>query len=250
MYNPFVGNLIMDGFTTEVGGEVYFRKNGFISMIGLTNGKLNQSVTNPGSTKASFIAKLGFDDQLSDDFRLRLTGSIYSTGEASRIYLYSGDRAGSRYYYVMEDVDASASSNFRSGRFNPGFSGELTSLMFNPFFKYKGLEFFGVYENASGKSGEGTDSRSFNQIAGELLYRFGSNENFYIGTRYNTVSGELASGEDVDIKRLQLGGGWFMTKNILAKLEYVDQTYDGFPSGDILNEGKFSGLMLEAAISF
>ncbi|PWE00787.1 hypothetical protein [Marinilabilia rubra] len=250
MYNPFVGNLIMDGFTTEVGGEVYFRKNGFISMVGLTNGKLNQSVTNPGSTKASFVAKLGFDDQLSEDFRLRLTGSIYSTGKANRIYLYSGDRAGSRYYYVMENTEARASSDFRSGRFNPGFSGELTSLMINPFFKYKGLEFFGVYENASGKSGEGTESRSFNQIAGELLYRFGKNENFYIGTRYNTVSGELASGEDVDISRLQLGGGWFMTKNILAKLEYVNQTYDGFPSDDILNEGKFSGLMLEAAISF
>ena len=26
LYNPFVGNYLMDGFTTEVGGEVYFRK--------------------------------------------------------------------------------------------------------------------------------------------------------------------------------------------------------------------------------
>lgn len=28
IYNPFVGNLIMDAFTTEVGAELYYRKNG------------------------------------------------------------------------------------------------------------------------------------------------------------------------------------------------------------------------------
>lgn len=44
IFNPFVGNYIMDGFTTEVGGEVLLRSNGFLAMLGLTNGKLNQSV--------------------------------------------------------------------------------------------------------------------------------------------------------------------------------------------------------------
>ncbi|MBN2280117.1 MAG: hypothetical protein JXQ65_06025, partial [Candidatus Marinimicrobia bacterium] len=107
IYNPFVGNLIMDAFTTEVGGEVYYRDNGFIGMVGLTNGKLNQSVTSPGTTKASFVGKLGYDKQINDDFRFRLTGSVYTTGESARTYLYAGDRAGSRYYYVMEPTDAS-----------------------------------------------------------------------------------------------------------------------------------------------
>lgn len=32
IFNPFVGNYIMDSFTTEVGGEVYFRKNNFLAM--------------------------------------------------------------------------------------------------------------------------------------------------------------------------------------------------------------------------
>lgn len=48
IYNSFVGNLIMDAFTTEVGAEVYYFKKGFIGMLGVTNGKLNQSVDNPG----------------------------------------------------------------------------------------------------------------------------------------------------------------------------------------------------------
>ncbi|WP_291854883.1 hypothetical protein [Marinilabilia sp.] len=250
IYNPFVGNLIMDAFTTEVGGEVYYRDNGFIGMVGLTNGKLNQSVTSPGTTKASFVGKLGYDKQINDDFRFRLTGSVYTTGESARTYLYAGDRAGSRYYYVMEPTDASASSNFRSARWNPGFNNELTSFMINPFIKMGGLEFFGVIESASGKSNGEADTRNFTQLSGELIYRFGNDENFYLGGRYNTVGGETAAGLDVDINRVQLSGGWFMTKNILAKVEYVSQSYDGFASDDILHEGKFNGLLMEAAISF
>lgn len=250
IYNPFVGNLIMDGFTTEVGGEVYYRNNGFIGMVGLTNGKLNQSVTNPGTTKASFVGKLGYDKQINDDFRFRLTGSVYTTGESARTYLYAGDRAGSRYYYVMEPTDASSSGNFRSGRWNPELNNELTSFMVNPFIKLGGLEFFGVIESASGKSNGEADTRNFTQLSGELIYRFGNSENFYLGGRYNTVGGETAAGLDVDINRVQLSGGWFMTKNILAKVEYVSQSYDGFASDDILHEGKFNGLLMEAAINF
>ena len=113
MHNPFVGNLIMDAFTTEVGGEVYFRKNGFIAMFGLSNGKLNQAVNNPETTGASILAKLGYDAQVSEDLRLRLTGSMYSTGKSGNVYLYSADRSGSRYYLVMEDTEASTSGNFR-----------------------------------------------------------------------------------------------------------------------------------------
>ncbi|MDG1572750.1 hypothetical protein OZ410_10520 [Robiginitalea sp. M366] len=251
MYNPFVGNLIMDGFTTEVGAELYYRGNtGFFTMFGLSNGKLNQAVSSPGETGASILAKLGYDKQISDDFRFRLTGSMYSTGNAARVYLYTADRTGSRYYLVMEDTDARASSQFRSGRYDPGFRNEITAFMINPFFKYRGLEFFGTIEAVKGKADAETSKRSATQIAGELIYRFGNNENFYIGTRYNTVSNEEASGDDITIDRFQLGAGAFLTKNILTKIEYVNQQYDGFDAASIFNEGAFKGVMLEAVISF
>ncbi|GLU45338.1 hypothetical protein [Allomuricauda sp. NBRC 101325] len=250
MHNPFVGNLIMDAFTTEVGGEVYFRKNGFIAMFGLSNGKLNQAVTAPGTTGASILAKVGYDGQVSDDLRLRLTGSMYSTSKSARTYLYAADRSGSRYYLVLEPADASTSGNFRSGRYNPGFNNELTAFMFNPFVKYKGLEFFGTVELASGKTDAETDTRNATQLAGELIYRFGGNENFYLGTRYNTVKSDDPSGSEVTIDRFQLGGGVFLTKNILTKIEYVNQTHDGYDTTSIFNEGKFNGVLLEAIISF
>ncbi|RNL89896.1 hypothetical protein ED312_07220 [Sinomicrobium pectinilyticum] len=251
IYNPFVGNYIMDAFTTEVGAEVYYRRNGFISMLGISNGKLNQSVDQPGKTSPSFLAKLGYDKQVQPDLRLRLTGSVYHTAHSSRTYLYAGDRAGSRYYFVMENEEATSKGNFTSGRYDPGFSNELTAVMINPFVKYNGLEFFGMYERSSGKAAGETDTRVWNQYGAELLYRFGNTENFYIGGRYNLATGEeTLTYNDVDITRFQLGGGWFMTKNILAKLEYVNQKYDGFETSGILSDGKFDGFMVEAVISF
>jgi hypothetical protein len=250
IYNPFVGNYIMDAFTTEVGGEVLFRSNGFLAMLGLTNGKLNQNVRlvpdNQLETRVSFVGKIGYDSQINEDLRVRLTASIYTTGQSNRSFLYAGDRAGSRYYNILTNNPG----EFRTPRFDPGFANELTAIMINPFVKFKGLEFFGVYEVASGKAAAEADSRTFTQLGAELLYRFGNSENIYLGGRYNLVSGDTAAGESVDIDRINIGGGWFLTKNVLAKVEYVTQSYDGFNSGTIFDGAKFNGLMLEAVISF
>lgn len=250
LHNPFVGNLIMDAFTTEVGAEFYYRRNGFISMIGFTNGKLNQDVANPDTGGASFLAKFGYDKQVNDDFRWRLTGSLYNTGLVRTSYLYSADRAGSRYYLVLEPETASASSNFRSGRYNPNLRNQIRAIMINPFVKYKGLEFFGTYENATGKAAAETDNRTATQWSLESIYRFGKDENLYIGARYNTVDSEETNGDNIGISRFNLAAGFFMTKNVLMKLEYVSQKHTGYNNTSIFDGGKFNGLMFESVISF
>ncbi len=243
LYNPFVGNYLMDSFTTEVGAEVYYFGGPWLAMVGFTNSKLNQS-TIEVDTDPSFLAKFGYDNQATEGLRLRLTGSVFTspqrglTSRGSTQYLYAGDRAGTRYYNVMD-------GSFRAGRINPDFGEELTSFMFNPFLKYGGLEFFGVIESASG-----SDDANWNQYSGELIYRFGGDDDLYVGARYNTVDGEMAGGNDVSVNRFQLGAGWFMTKNILMKAEYVNQDYNDYPAGDIHHEGNFNGFTLEAAISF
>ncbi|MEL4307924.1 porin [Joostella sp. CR20] len=252
IYNPFVGNLIMDAFTTEVGAEVYYRRNNWLAMAGFTNGKLNQSVEEDESGTsggASFVAKLGYDKQINDDLRVRLTGSIYNTGDVPNSYLYSADRAGARYYDVMQAADAT-SDDFRASRYDPKFSNRITALMFNPFVKYRGWEFFGTVELSKGRADYETSNRHANQYAAELLYRFGKDENLYVGSRYNLVNSEDISGQDVSINRFQVAAGWFMTKNILVKAEYVNQHYNDFGVNSILNEGKFHGGVLEAVISF
>jgi hypothetical protein len=245
----------MDAFTTEAFGEVVIQNSGFIGLIGISNGKLNQNVTVTNrynyDNALSFYGKLGYDNQFSDDFRARITGSFYvNQGTSTGTYLYSADRTGSRYYSVLV-VDGD-DDNFRSGRFNPGFK-QITAFQVNPFIKFKGLEFFGIYEIANGGKDEGDGS--FTQLAADLLYRFGGNEQFYIGGRYNVVSGKkTSSSESLSIERINAGGGWFLTENILAKLEYVSQKYTGngvVPTlGASYKGAEFSGFVLEAAISF
>jgi hypothetical protein len=253
LFNPFVGNYIMDSFTNEVGGEVYYKDGGFLAMLGLSNSKTNQSTVKGNiSTKPSLFGKLGYDTQVNPDLRVRLTGSFYRNPGSEAVRLYGGDLAGARYYNVE------GTGNF-TGRFNPDFTvsafapggpigGEATSFMINPFLKFQGLEFFGMYERASGQRANETDSRSFTQWGAELLYRFGANESFYLGGRYNRVDGELANGNDIEVERFNIGGGWFLTNNVLTKIEYVNQSRDGF-TGPLDGAG-FSGVVIEAVISF
>ncbi|MBL0766034.1 hypothetical protein [Marivirga atlantica] len=249
IYNPFVGNYIMDAFSTEAFGDLTIQTNGIIGVIGLTNGKLNQNVVVNDNTdnKVSFFGKLGYDNQLNDDLRLRLTGSWYmNNGTTTGTWLYGGDRAGARYYNVLHTL-AEGGSDFEP-RINARFT-KLTAIQVNPFIKFKGLEFFGIYEVASNGDDAGG---AFTQTAAELLYRFGSNENFYLGGRYNNVTGKnVDAAQEKSTSRINVGAGWFLTNNILTKLEYVNQSY----SGDGWNNTKyagaeFSGINIEACISF
>ncbi len=241
LYNPFVGNYIMDSFTTEPFMEVTYQSNGLIGVLGATNGRLNQSVT---ATDDGFVlfGKVGYDSQINEDLRLRLTGSFYnSTDKGTRDYIYGGDRAGGRYYAVAEGSDF-------SGRFNPRYAYQ-TAFQINPFVKFQGLEFFGVYEMVNNGADAGG---GFTQLGAELIYRLGAEENLYVGGRYNAVSGEQTdASQTIEIDRINIGGGWFLTDNVLTKLEYVKQTYggDGY-NGSLYQGAEFSGVMLEAVISF
>ena len=218
IYNPFVGNYIMDSFTTEPFGEVTIQSNGLLAVVGLSNGRLNQSPVS-GDDGIAFYTKLGYDKQVSDDLRVRLTGSLYSSSDkGTRDYVYGGDRAGARYYNVMEGINDARVSDFLP-RLNPGF-GYQTAIQFNPFVKFQGLEFFGVYEVAS--NGDDDTGGKFTQTGAEILYRFGDAERWYLGGRYNSVAGEASdAAAATDTKRTNFGGGWFLSDNVLTKFEYV-----------------------------
>jgi len=153
--------------------------------------------------------------------------------------------------------------------------------MGNLFLKYNlmdglSVESFTTVEAAKGGKASEASDRKANQFATDLIFRFGKADNFFLGARYNTVSADVPSaspitavslndangtkytlGQDAvpaykqDISRLAISGGWFMTKNIMAKLEYVNQKYKGVPNVNyILNGAKFNGLTAEAVIAF
>jgi hypothetical protein len=272
IYNPFVENYIMDEFATETGMHIYYKdaKTGLFAMGAITNGELNETTVAPtkidSATKQvntyppAFLGKLGFDKQVTTDLRLRLTGSFYTVSSANSSTLFGGDRTGSHYYNVMSNpvtaagtvLDDAVDYNAFSGRFNPGFSEENHSYMGNLFVKYKGFEFFGTLETAKGRSITETKNRTANQYAADVIYRFPQKtENFWVAYRYDTVNATIVGNTDnITIDRNVGSAGWFMTKNIMLKGEYVNQQYKNYAATNILNGGKFSGFMFEAAISF
>lgn len=266
LYNPFMESYIMDAFATEIGGEIYLQKNGLFGMVGLTNGMIKGNVDSTYKTdqddnikrSPSIYLKGGIDKMVSDNVRVRFSGSFYhnSSSAASGLTLYGGDRTGSNYQNVMEKAPAggalpASTAIAFSGRFNPGFSKKVDALMFNGFLKAGGLELFGTYETAKGRTKTETTDRKASQYAADVIYRFGSSENLFMGVRYNGVTARLAGfTDDVKLNRFAIAGGWFVTKNILMKGEYVVQQYKDFPTSDYRSGGKFNGYVIEAVVGF
>ncbi|HWB90461.1 MAG TPA: hypothetical protein VG605_01360 [Puia sp.] len=269
IYNPFIENYIVDAFATEIGGEVTVQNKGLFGVVGVTNGMLKASIDSVARNAANgnirknpaIYAKVGIDKQLCDVVRLRLSASGYHIASSPSNDLYFGDRAGSNYWMVMEKpytVPASGTSAYEgdgfSGRLNPGFGYKVDAAMLNGFVKIAGLEIFGTYEHAEGRGVSEKRNRSMNQYAVDGIYRFGWNpkkDNLYVGVRYNGVTTQLANMKnDITVNRLAAAGGWFLTKNVLLKGEYVTQKYLDFPTGDIRNGGKFWGYVVSAVVGF
>jgi len=252
MYNAFAGNYILDPFTTEIGAEIYARSNGLIAMLGATGGEVHGQVTAPQARSMSVLGKLGFDKNVAPKVRVRLTGSFYANNKAASNTLFTGDRGGSAYYSILENTAATETAQAWSGQIRPGFGNKVNAEMINPFIKIGGAEFFGSFETATGGASTEPRLRTVHQNVYEGLYRFAKNEQFYVGGRYNTLKGQMIakSSADESVSRYQLGGGWFVTPNVLAKLEYVNQKYTDFPLADIRNGGKFKGFMVQGVVGF
>jgi hypothetical protein len=286
LYNPFMENYIIDAFTTEIGGEVYARWNGLFGMIGLSNGEIKGDVkegtptaTDPNAKKSPAIyLKGGYDKNLSEKLRVRVSGSYYKDNSSSNNTLFWGDRTGSNYFMVNEPAfftdratgsrkGGNPTDQAWSGRVNPGYTDRTQGIQLNGFAKWGGLEFFGTYETGQGRSAAETADREFTQLAGELIYRasVGGTENLWVGVRYNTVdatqrvgaisnpAANPARGFDVNIARTSIAAGWFLTKNVMLKGEYVIQKYNDYPTGVYATPytaGKFSGYVLEAVVGF
>ena len=97
IYNPFIENNIMDEFTTEIGVEVDVQHNGWLAVGGVTNGEIKgdelKATAYPGGSDGkhhpAFLGKIGFDKQLAEKVRLRVTGSgYYTAGSVIKYFIW------------------------------------------------------------------------------------------------------------------------------------------------------------------
>lgn len=250
MFNPFAGNLLMDAFTTEIGGEVYLRTGPFMAMGGAFGGETRGQVTAPEKRSPAYLGKVGFDKTWSKNVRVRLTSSVFSQTRSANQSLYSGDRGGSRYYMVMVNTAGTEKDSAWTGNVQPGIRSAQHSWVVNPFLKLGGLELRGNIEETRGRNVGETVSRQWNQNAGEVLYRF-AGDKLYGAARYNTVSGGLFGvAQEVTVDRSQFAAGWFVTPTVLLKTEWMQQNYKDFAPTDIRNGGKIKGFMVEGVVAF
>ncbi len=287
LYNPFIENYIIDAFTTEIGGEVYLQHKGLFGMIGLTNGEIKGDVkevtplpTDETAKKSPAIyLKGGYDKSFSEKLRVRVSASYYGDKSSASNTLFWGDRTGSNYFLVMEDTTATATAQAWSGRVNPNFKDRTQGIMLNGFLKVGGLELFGTYETGKGREANqiaapgksSPEDRTFNQIAADVVYRIslGGKENFFVGARYNKATldqiwntGKSGNANallnqaisEVSIDRTAIAAGWFLTRNVMLKGEYVMQNYNDYEAAAVpkttLRNGKFNGFVVEAVVGF
>lgn len=251
IFNPLVGNYLMDAFSTQVGFEAYYRDpSGAFGMFGMTSGELNSTVVNPNARDYAFLYKGGWDKQWTEDLRVRVAGSLFTQASAISNTLYGGDRAGSRYGYVLEPTTATLTANAFSGNFDPSFKDRIQAMEWNLFTKWRNVEVFGVYENSRGRTSGETVDRVAEQEALDAIYRFLPNDRAWLAARWNKVDGTLPGAFAVTALRRQVGAGMFLTPSVGVKLEYVHSSYANYPTSNIRYGGVFKGLMMEAVIAF
>lgn len=225
VFNPFTENLILDAFTTEIGGELYvFPTSNIMLMGGMNAGFINGNISTysdalnsskvvPTKKSPSIFGKVAYDNH-GDALRYRLSVSAYLNSNSQRNTLFAGDRTGSHYFGVMEpgtigglpisigtspsDPTKQAGPNFTSGRFDPGLSNRITAINVSPFVKFHGLEIQGGVDLLSGSVYNDTlrtngtlewTKRNWTQLYGEVVYRL-FNDAVYVGARYVNATGE------------------------------------------------------------
>lgn len=249
--NPFVNNLAVEGMEDAAFIEVLYRipsANMFV-LGGVTNDQVNPDdvVASEKSTSSpAMYAKIGYDNQLSDALRVRVSESVFRNGGNGNNSFYHGDKAGELATSVVGG----------SGGFGPGWSPmgsyyELTASMTNVFVKYNNTELFGLVEFADASTVAGATDTSMVHYSADIVQRF-ANDKFYVAARYEKatveVTGAAADATDDELTQIQATVGWFLSKNAVAKLEYIKQERKNWSA--YTGDASFDGFMISTALTF
>lgn len=260
MRNPFVHNTGVESYMQAPHLEIYYRMPTINSLVmfGVTNGQVNpddvsesHAAGKGSSNRPAGYAKFAFDSQLSDALRVRLSESVYYvSGTNKGSSLYSGDKAGTvtRKVFERTSVDNDFGSLWNA---LSGFS-DLTVSKTNFFARYNDTELYAMLEIADGADGAGKDM-AMTHYSLDLVQRFGMNDRFYVAGRYENAVVDYADATndlgDAEMTQWQVGLGWFLSKNAVAKLEYIDHKREK-NSAFVGGNAEFNGYMISTALSF
>lgn len=258
--NPLIGNFVVDPNIVSIGMQASTKPGQRLGwLVGVSN----------GTTTEDWNAGRGFalnGKLIAYPFKsLRTSLSYIAANESdnatkaaggSAIQMFSGNRSGERYAGVLGGGQApggvfpQAGENFSAAQFDVTFDKDAFPIkVYGHLGRTKDKDINGT---AAGEPEE-----EWNYYAGDVVYKL--TPTIYAAARYSGANTDMLNGRATDgkVTRIQVGGGLWITKNMLMKIEYVTQKYRGFAQGDMVNNGvqawrnpEFSGFVSEVSFSF
>lgn len=262
--NPLVGNPVVSPVGTEPGMEFYVEREGLGVMVGGGIGAPEHDFQE--ARKWSYRGKVWVDAIEG----LYLSGSYYSVSHDPGIRrgsnLYRRERLGSSYASVWNRNNDNGGDGEGPGQVRPGDGRELAAWELNAIatlFPGNRLAAFVGGAEASGPNpalpGADKGDEEWVNYAVEAT-QYLADSPVYLSGRYSAIdySKFITDDNDGKVSRIQIGGGLWVTDNILMKAEYVYQSASGFlPETvgvanwvDVGRDPVFKGLILEVGMSF
>lgn len=257
--NPLIGNFVIDPNIVSIGMQASSKPGSkFGWLVGVSNGTTTEDwsvgrgiayngklIYNPIAGLRTSVSYIGTDQ----------SDNPTKAGGGSQMQMFTGNRSGERYAGVLGggqapgNVFPQAGEKFSAAQFDVTYDTALP------------IKFYGHYGITQDKdingSAAGTPEEKWNYYAADVKYEI--TPALYAAARYSAATTSMLAGNasSGQVNRIQVGGGFWLTKNLLMKMEYVQQKYSGFAAGEIVNNGiqawrdpEFSGVISEVSFSF
>ena len=262
--NPLIGNYVIDPRDTEIGMEVSSDEGRFPVnwLVGVGSGSDTEDFQkNHGPSLHGKLWAYPLK-------QLRTSSSIYwvdqsktPSGSSSRTNLFRANRSGGPYAGVLDNSSA-------PGEVFPVTGKRVLATQVDATWEGDPVEWYGhfgwVQDGDNNGNLSGSPRTSWLYYAAEGSYHF--TPRLYGALRYSGAAAQrlVAAadssrdvGSDGLVHRIQLGGGYWLTKTVLLKGEYVYQLYSGFSSTgsqvsgvDVWRHPHFQGVLAEASFAF
>ncbi len=251
--NPLIGNSVVDPNTVEPSAEISSKPGLFNWVVGLGTGTTQGDFEAGRGTEVHGKVWLNLDNDA-----LKLAGSVYHVNHSangtgyptggSTSDLLAGNRSGSKYAGIFGDKP-------EVGQVSPQKGQKVTAYQFDGYYNLKPLQVYGQYgytkDADMNGNAAGSPEEAWSYYNASLAYYL--TPALYVAGRYSGAVSKKFQGQDADIKvnRIQLGAGVWVTNYMLLKLEYVNQKYEGYPTGNqYAGNARFHGLLTEFSVAF
>ncbi len=248
--NPLITNPLVDPNVEEIGGEIYSVKGPIYGLFGIASGTTTEHFDH--GSQPSFHGKL-WAYPLPD---LRTSVSAYRVDlseSSDTSYLYANGRSGGALASVFGGGD-------NPGQVLPQAGKDVTAVQGDVTWNHWPCEVYAnagwVQDSDTNATARGTPSERWIYATIEPVYHI--TPSLYLAGRYSYALAQSVHGIGTNgwVDRAEIGGGYWLTNNLLGKVELVYEQYHGFgPVGlvngiDASHNSRFTGIVFEFSFAF